>query len=136
MSKSKLTVRHHKAIEKLLECPSIEAAAKACKADRRTLYNYLANPEFKQALREAQEKALSAVIARLSGMGSDAVTTLTSEMKDAEAKSSDRSTAARITLDFLFRGHDIAVTQHQLETMAARLEQLEGNSATTDTEAD
>jgi ATP phosphoribosyltransferase len=102
MSKRGLTTRQYKAIEMLLEHSKIEDAAKACKSTRQTIYNYLADPQFKQALREAQDRALNAVIARLSGMGAEAIATLANEMKDAEAKSSDRATAARITLDFLF----------------------------------
>lgn len=125
MTKKRLSQKQLAAITALMEQDSIRSAANACGVCEATMHAYLKDGNFLAALREANDKVMTGVISRLTGMGKDALNTLTAEMVDQEAKSSERTAAAKATLDFLFKAYDVAVTQRRLEDLEAKLEHLE-----------
>ena len=63
-----LTARQRRAIGALLTEPSTEAAAMAAGRSRKTVYRWLALPQFRAALTAAQSEALGVVTARLTGL--------------------------------------------------------------------
>jgi len=89
-----LTVNQRKAIEALLGHSRIEDAAAACGLHKRTLFRYLADADFRAALREQQDRLTAATAARLSGGAGKALATLEAVMDDPLATPAARVRAA------------------------------------------
>lgn len=58
-----LSTNQRRALEELLGCSTVRAAAKQARLGEGTLYRYLADPTFKAALRARQDQVINAATA-------------------------------------------------------------------------
>jgi len=105
-------------IAALIGSRSMADASAKCGVPVRSLYNYLAKPAFKLALREAKSQLLNAAIDRLRDASCEAVDGLIGLAKDPASTSSARVTAWRSVLEFGFRGDE----QENIKDKIAELE--------------
>ena len=113
--------RKDRAIVALLEHDSTERAAEAVGIHPATLWRWLKQPKFQQALRAARREAFSRSIARLQQAASAAVATLVSIMNDQKAPAGSRVRAAQCVVELTQRGfasEDVEVRVAQLEQIA------------------
>ena len=89
-----LSTNQRKAIDALLAHSRIEDAAAACGLHKRSLFLYVADPSFRDALREQQDKLTAATAARLSGGAGKALATLQAVMDDPKATAAAKVRAA------------------------------------------
>jgi len=110
--------RRDRAIIALLQYSSTEKAAEVVGIHPATLWRWLKQPPFQQALREARREAYSRSIGRLQQGASPAVATLLRVMADAEAPAGSRVRAAQCVLELSqnsFEHEDLEVRIAQLE---------------------
>lgn len=87
-----------RALQAMLECPTITAAAKAADLSRQQLYNYLADKSFRDALRRQREAQALERAEALSAARETALKTLTSSMQDKDTPAAARILAAKEVL--------------------------------------
>jgi hypothetical protein len=118
--RSKLGNKKEQAILALLAPANrnVEEAARAAGVGTRTLFRWMAEPEFGNAYREAKHAAFSQVTSRMHQMSGAAVTTLTKAMLDPATPPATRVRAAQSILDHASRADE-------RENLMARLEALE-----------
>ena len=109
------------AIAALLNSPTIAHAATSAGISESTLTRWLREEGFLREYRLAQREALSQAIATLEAAAGSAVTVLRAAMLDQSATSASRVAAARVILEFSFRGAEIADLQERLEAVEAQL---------------
>jgi len=107
-----------RALEALLEHTTREKAAAAIGVHPTTLWRWLKNPDFQQALREARREAFWQSVGRLQQASPMAVETLLAILTDPEAPAGGRVRAAQAILD---RAHK----SFALEDLEVRIAQLE-----------
>jgi len=92
-----LNRNEQKALGALLQTTTVKAAARAAGLSERTVYRYLADPDFRAELRKRQDQVIGALIASLAGASGGSVSTLCAIQKDVNnAPSVRRSAAATI----------------------------------------
>jgi hypothetical protein len=89
-----LNTNQKKALAALLAEPTVKAAAEACGLTDRTLYNYLADPDFKAELRARQDAILASVTSALVGLSGSAVQTLRDLLESETATDAVKCRAA------------------------------------------
>ncbi len=109
------------AIAALLTQRNIEEAAKATGVATNTLLNWMKNPDFQAAYREARRSACGQAIARLQQGTSAAATTLLKVLIDQNTPASVKVRAAEIILNH-------AAKAIEIEDIEARLAELERNA--------
>jgi hypothetical protein len=109
------------AIATLLNSPTIAHAAQTAGISQSTLTRWLREEGFLREYRLAQREALSQAIATLEAAAGSAVTVLRAAMLDQNATAASRVAAARVILEFSFRGAEIADLQERLEAIEAQL---------------
>jgi hypothetical protein len=77
---SQLNTKQEKAIEALLEYPTLSAAAIAAGVDRKTIRRWMGLPEFRRRLRESRDLVYEHAMARLTSQANNAVTVLSAAM--------------------------------------------------------
>jgi len=97
---------------------TVAAAARRAGLSERTLWRYLSDAEFKQALRERQDKATSALGAALTGLSDKAIETLTELLEDTETPP---SVQARVALSVVKQRGDLI----ELADLSERISRLE-----------
>jgi uncharacterized protein YggE len=116
---AELSRKQGEAIAALLTMPTITEAAKRAGVGERTVYRWLQDdPAFQQAYREARRAAVQQAIAHIQRVTSTAVKTLEAVMRDLDAPSSSRVSAARVVLEMALKGVE-------LEDLEARIDALE-----------
>ena len=95
MSLSQKKVR---AVEALLEMPTIQAAADHCGLNRRTVERWLGDADFKRAYDGARQAAFDRTLARLQTVSSQALDVLVNIMQNSKAKPAAKIRAAAIVL--------------------------------------
>jgi hypothetical protein len=117
----KLNHRRERAIAALLNCPTIDSAARTAGISSRTLRNWLADPGFAAEYRRARAAVRDETICWLVRAGTQAVATLVAGL--AAARVADRLRAADLILshgaDGLFTT-DVLARLQALEEAAAR----------------
>jgi hypothetical protein len=113
-----LTGRQLRALEALLSCSTIKAAAKAARVGERTLRGWLKEPAFLATYRAARRQAVEAALGHLQRATGKAVRTLVGCLK--ATKESDRVKAALGILDRAVK----AVELIDLEERVAGLERV------------
>src|SRR3712207_516344 len=98
-----LNHKQQQAIAALLGSRNVEAAAKAAGIGERTLWRWMAEPEFAAALSAAEGAAIDAATRRLVHMQDGAIDTLQSVLDDPRATATVRLRAATAVLDYLLR---------------------------------
>ena len=107
-----------RAIDALLASPSVAAAARACGLSERTVWRYLADPEFKAELRRRQDQAIAATSAALAGLSGRAVEALRDLLADSECS---QSVKARVALGVLSARREAT----ELDDLSERVAELE-----------
>ena len=116
-----LTPKQHKAIAALLTEPTIGAAAAAAGVGDRTLYTWLAAPDFRAAYLAARREAVSQAVAQLQRIASEAVLVLQTVMNDATKPASARIAAARSVLEFSIKAVEVEELEQRLSALEARM---------------
>jgi hypothetical protein len=117
-----LSAKQRRAVEALLATGEVSAAAKEVGANKATLYRWLKEPAFLQAVREVEAKALDELSRLLVRLGRTAAATLAKAMNDPATPAATRVRAADVTLARLLQLRELAT----LETRVAELERLAG----------
>ena len=113
----KLAPGQLKAIEALLTCRSIDEACKMADVQRRTLYRWQEEPNFKEALRKAESIAIESIGRSLLSLGNLAASALYDALQPTQ-KIHHRIAAAQIFYDKI-----LALREHNdLEKRIAELE--------------
>jgi hypothetical protein len=121
MAGEQLSPRQRRAIEALLSGSSKAEAAERAGVRPNAMSKWLRCPAFVEALTQAQESALAAVSAELSGGTSEAMAVLRGIMKDPAMPPTVRARAALGWLDHMWRGSEIAVLAARLADLERRL---------------
>jgi hypothetical protein len=100
---TELTAKQAQALRSLLAKPSIAEAAKDAGVTVRTIYRWLGEPAFKQALTQAEDQAINAATRRLVGISEVAVAVIASIMADRNVTASTRLRAACAVLENLLK---------------------------------
>jgi len=94
----------------------VRAAAKKAGLGERTIYRYLADPDFRAELHRRQDEALSAVTAALAGGMGSAVQALAGVLDDPECP---QAVKARVALGWLREGRAMVETNNLVGRVAA-----------------
>lgn len=111
-------LRQQTVIAALLSEPTLEGAATRAGISYPTLYRLMREEAFISEYRAAQREAMQQATARLRVNAIKAVDTLESVMAEPGPRAMARVAAARAYLEFALRAHE-------LDDLAARIEQLE-----------
>jgi transposase-like protein len=117
-----LSPRQLKAVEALLSVGDVATAAKECGVNKATLYRWLQQPVFLEAVREAESKAIDDLSRMLVRLGRTAVSTLAKAMNDSTTPAATRVRAADAVLGRLLQLRELAT----LEARVAELERSVG----------
>src|SRR5436190_717755 len=113
-----LTAKQAKAIEALLQEPTIARAAVVAGASERTLRRWMQLPVFRDALLRGRREAFGQAIGLTQKYAPVAVATLVKVMQDPQSPPSSKVTAAAVLLKFGREGIE-------LDDLAERVEMLE-----------
>ena len=113
-----LNAKQEKALAALLSQPTIREAAREAGVSDRSIFNWLNEPAFSQAYREARAKNVSLAVAGLQRSMGQALEALQDVMTNPDSPASARVSAARTVLELAIRGTE-------LEDLAARVDALE-----------
>jgi transposase-like protein len=113
-----LTPRQRKAVEALLATGEVAAAAREVGVSRDTLYRWMRQPLFVEAVRETEARALDELSRLLVRLGRTATATLAKAMSDPATPAATRVRAADVTLARLLQLRELA-------TLEARVQALE-----------
>ena len=115
-----LPQKQTKAIVSLLSCRTVSEAATQAGVNESTVWRWMREEAFQEALQEAKQRMVAQAIIQLQQATGEAVGTLRGIMADGEAPASARVTAAKAVLD-------MAVKAIKMEDLEARLMNLEQN---------
>lgn len=114
----KLTSNQTKALAALLEQPTLEKAAEKAGVNVKTLYRWIRQAEFREALQQAEATAIETLSRRVLGMGEDAVTALGDVLKNpAQAGAGNKRMAASEIITRLFQWQELLSMQEQLSEL-------------------
>jgi DNA-binding MurR/RpiR family transcriptional regulator len=113
-----LTAKQERALATLVAQPTIAAAAKVLGVGETTLYRYMRDAQFSDALKRARRDAVSQLTTRLQAGASGMAGVLQSIAEDATAPASARVSAARSVIDYTLKAVE-------LEDLSERLDALE-----------
>src|SRR3954471_2762497 len=113
-----LTAPQAKAIEALLQEPTVTRAAAAAGVNERSVRRWLEEPAFKRALLAARREGFAQAMSLTQKYAPVAVATLVKVMNDASSSASAKVTAAGVLLKFGREGIE-------LDDLAERVEMLE-----------
>jgi hypothetical protein len=113
-----LPQKQTKAIVSLLNCRTVSEAATQAGVNESTVWRWMREEAFQEALQEAKQRIVTQAIIQLQQATGEAVGTLRGIMADGEAPASARVTAAKAVLD-------MAVKAIKMEDLDARLMNLE-----------
>ena len=115
-----LTYRQQRTIQALVLTNTIVAAARKVKVSERSIYKWMKQDHFRTVLQEARENALGHTSTRLQQISACAVDTLVGVMKDEKASAASRVSAARSSLDMVYRGRALDDIIERLHTVERR----------------
>ena len=104
-ARNSLTSKQRKALAAVLTEPTVAKAALTTGVAEVTLFRWLREPDFRTALREAEDEVIDAAMRRLLQVQDVAITTMIATMTDAEASHAVRLRAAVHALDFTLKLH-------------------------------
>ena len=115
----KLTQKHYRAIETLLTSANASEAATAAGVSRDTLYRWLKDDTFKQALTGAEGEALAALSRSLVSMGDTATATLRDAMTGSNTPTGAKIRAADIVLARLLQLRELVTLEDRISRLEA-----------------
>jgi hypothetical protein len=110
----KLPRKREQALNNLLSCDTLDAAAQATGITSRTMRAWLRQPDFAAAYREARQQVLSDGIKQLQGVTSAAVDALHDALLNASSDSA-RVQAAKAVLEYSMRGYILETAINDIE---------------------
>ena len=117
---SKLSAKQHRAITALLTSKSVTEAAVATGQGERTIYRWLSEPDFRQALSAAEGDLIDVATRRLLQLQGSALDTLEALLGDgADASAGVRLRAAQVTLDHLLKLREMRDIEQRLAALEA-----------------
>ena len=117
---SKLSAKQHRAITALLTSKSVTEAATATGQGERTIYRWLSEPAFRQALSAAEGDLIDVATRRLLQLQGGALDTLEALLGDgADASAGVRLRAAQVTLDHLLKLREMRDIEQRLAALEA-----------------
>lgn len=119
---AELTSKQRRAVEALITTGDLAAAAREANVTRDTLYRWMKQPTFSQAVRDAEAQAVDDLSRMLVRLGRTATATLAKAMTDTSTAMSVRVRAADITISRLLQLRELA-------TLEARVTELERSAA-------
>ena len=126
MSKNNtLSIKKQRAIETLATSGNVAEAARAANVSRKTLYRWLRQSDFTEALEVAAQESLANLSRELVRLGAQSVTTLEEAMTDTEAAASTKVRAADVVLARLLQLRELV----SIELRLAALEKKSGSTA-------
>jgi DNA-binding MurR/RpiR family transcriptional regulator len=117
----RLSARQQKAVAALVGQPTIAEAAQACGVSEATLWRWLQAADFQAAYRAARSSLLETALTRLQGACGEAVTVLSDVMKDKQAPTTARVTAAVKVLELTLKARQELELEERLRALEARL---------------
>jgi hypothetical protein len=112
------TSRREQALAALLESANVLEASQVCGVPRRTMYRWLAEADFKQALERAKHDLVTSCINRLRLASGSAVSTLREIMCDQAQPASARCSCAKAVIT-------LTLEASELQSIRERLDELE-----------
>lgn len=124
-TEKKLTPKQARAVEAIMSEPTVRGAARKAGIGHATLYRWLAEPAFAEALREARGRAFERTMAGLAAAAELAVNVLREILGDDAAAAREiaaiRIRAARSALDGMLRAHTQIETEERLRRIEEQL---------------
>jgi transposase-like protein len=108
VTRGRLTGKQHKAVAALLATGEVKAAAAEVGVSRETLYRWLRQPAFLEAVRAAEAEALDELSRLLVRLGRTAVATIAKAMQDPGTLPATRVRAADAALGRLLQLRELA----------------------------
>lgn len=121
-----LNEKHIKAIEALLQEPTVSAAAKKAGVGQATLFRWLNDSQFSAAYKEARGRMLEGALTSLQSASVDAVNCLREVINDSSAQVSARVSAAKSVLDLGLKAREIFELEDRIEYLEKYLEMTAG----------
>ncbi len=122
-----LSPKKKRAIEALTSCGNVTQAAEVSGITRDTLYRWMKETDFQEAMRAAERQSLNELSRRLVELARQATNTLQEVMTDVQTPPAARVQAARAVLDNLLRLRELV----DFEARLARLEEVFSNAKDT-----
>lgn len=121
----RLSVNQTRALTALLKYPTIGEAAEDVGLSPRTIRRYMAEPDFRAALADAEAEAVTKAAQLAAGTAAEAVMTLVRVMRDPNAEDKDRRQAANALLNHLPKLRLMADLERRLAEIERLLEDEE-----------
>ncbi len=119
VTSQELTHRQRRALDALMTCPTIRAAARKVRISERQLYRWLDDESFTAELRRAEGEALAGAVRRLTSLSANAIQVLSEALDGGAFIRPLQVRAAGIVLDKLKALREFA----ELEARIAAVEQ-------------
>jgi len=114
-----LTRNQARALAALLAAPTLRAAAEACGMSEKTIARYMAMPEFRAALTQAEAESIDGAGRLLVAGQAQALAVLADVMSDPNARPGDRRAAAVAWLDLVLKWREMRTTEQRLADLEA-----------------
>ena len=125
VNRKNMDQKQGRAIVALLETSTIAQAAKRAGISERTLLRWRKQDHSQTAFGAARHKLVSQAIARLQQEAGEAVDTLHAVMKGS-APANAKVAAARLILDWAFKGAEIEDLEERMNDLEQRFEEVKG----------
>jgi len=123
-SDKKIKPKQRKAIQAIIAGSNRSQAAHAAGIADRTIYKWLALPEFNKALRAAENEAMSSAQAALIGRIEENLQILDEIKKDKENAPGARIRAVQLELESMIAWRNQTITEERLTEIENRLKEL------------
>lgn len=117
-----LNAKQLKAIDALLNESKTEAAAKAAGVSVTTLWRWMQEPTFANALRAARGKVLNSTMTALQSASGEAVKTLREVLKNKVARPGEQVSAARAILEYALKAREVLEVEQRLTELEKRFD--------------
>lgn len=118
-NESKLNEKQKRAIAAMLSAGTVSEACKIADVPRRTLYRWMENPTFAQALKAAEAETIKGASRRLSWVANKAAARVECLMDDSTAPPSVQLRAAQIALESAIRWREATDIEERLAALEA-----------------
>ena len=112
-----LSIKQWKTVEALLNNRSVPEAAKAAGVGTRTVYRWREQPEFKQALRQAQQEKFASINQRSTLLTEAALTTMEDLLKNPNTSETIRFKTAKTILEGYYNNIQPSVLEERLSLL-------------------
>ena len=119
MADNGISPRQRRTIVALLSERTIESAAQKAKIGERTLYRWLSDPTFKQALLKAEGEAIDLATRQLIRLQNPAILTIQGTLQNSEIPPSVKLRAAQIVFEYLLKLRELRNLEKRLVNLEA-----------------